>query len=175
DMPGGGHEGHDMPGGCSMKMTFNWDLAGMCVVFEWWHVTTSFQMILSCLACMGISILYEALRLSARRYDQKLASELRRRERAILGSQEEEEEEGGDGGLIRDGEGPYLPRPASLSPSLSREQQTMRSIVYAMQVALGFWIMLVFMTYNAYLMGSVVVGAGIGHYLFARDISSAAS
>lgn len=157
-------------------MTFNWDLAGMCVVFEWWHVTTSFQLILSCLACMAISVLYEALRLSARRYDQKLVMELKRRERAILGTEEEERVEETAEGRRREDE-PYFPLPAAMASrlGLSREQQTVRSIVYAMQVALGFWIMLVFMTYNAYLMGSVVVGAGIGHYLFSRDISSASS
>jgi len=32
-------------------------------------------------------------------------------------------------------------------------------------------LMLVFMTYNAYLVGSVVIGAALGHYVFGRTVN----
>lgn len=43
-----------------------------------------------------------------------------------------------------------------------------RSTLYAILVAISFWLMLVFMTYNGYLMIAVVLGAGVGHYVFGK-------
>lgn len=44
----------------------------------------------------------------------------------------------------------------------------MRSTIYAILVAISFWLMLVFMTYNGFLMIAVVLGAGFGHFIFGR-------
>jgi copper transporter 1 len=35
-------------------------------------------------------------------------------------------------------------------------------------VAISFWLMLVFMTYNGYLMIATVLGAGFGHLVFGK-------
>lgn len=43
-----------------------------------------------------------------------------------------------------------------------------RSIGYATSVGLSFLMMLLAMTYNSYVIGAVLIGAGIGHYLFQR-------
>ncbi|KAI9251830.1 hypothetical protein BDA99DRAFT_521294 [Phascolomyces articulosus] len=47
---------------------------------------------------------------------------------------------------------------------ITKNQGVLRSSVYAILVAISFWLMLVFMTYNGYLMIAVVLGAGVGHY-----------
>ncbi|KAJ1927339.1 copper transpport protein [Tieghemiomyces parasiticus] len=44
-----------------------------------------------------------------------------------------------------------------------------RSALYSLQVFYSFLLMLIFMTYNWYLVISVVVGTAIGHYFFAPD------
>lgn len=41
-----------------------------------------------------------------------------------------------------------------------------RGIFYGLQVGASFWLMLVFMTYNGWLMIAVVLGAAIGNYLW---------
>lgn len=43
------------------------------------------------------------------------------------------------------------------------------SILYAFLVGYSFMLMLVFMTYNGYYMLAVVIGAGVGHFLWAKD------
>jgi len=48
-------------------------------------------------------------------------------------------------------------------PPVSR---ALRAGVYGATVFLSFFLMLVFMTYNAYLIASVVIGAAVGHYIF---------
>lgn len=58
-----------------------------------------------------------------------------------------------------------LDSPALIIP---RSHQMLRSVGYATSVSLSFFLMLLFMTYNAWVIGAVVVGAAFGHYLFQR-------
>ena len=48
-------------------------------------------------------------------------------------------------------------------------KQFIRSLIYGGQIAVSFFLMLIFMTYNAYLMFAVVVGAVTGFYLFHKE------
>jgi len=47
-----------------------------------------------------------------------------------------------------------------------------RAVLYGATVFLSFFLMLVFMTYNAYLILSVVVGAAIGHYILGSTMNA---
>ncbi|KAI0305495.1 Ctr copper transporter family-domain-containing protein [Multifurca ochricompacta] len=44
--------------------------------------------------------------------------------------------------------------------------RVLRAALYGAQVFVSFFLMLVFMTYNAYLIFAVVLGASIGHFVF---------
>jgi copper transporter 1 len=47
--------------------------------------------------------------------------------------------------------------------------------MYAILMGISFWLMLVFMTYNGYLMIALVLGAGVGHYVFGQEKPAARS
>jgi len=49
--------------------------------------------------------------------------------------------------------------------------RVLRALIYGVTVFLSFFLMLIFMTYNAYLIGAVVVGAALGHYIFGSTIN----
>jgi len=49
--------------------------------------------------------------------------------------------------------------------------RVIRALLYGASVCLSFFLMLVFMTYNAYLVFSVVLGAAIGHYIFGSTMN----
>jgi copper transporter 1 len=49
-----------------------------------------------------------------------------------------------------------------------------RSALYALLMGISFWLMLVFMTYNGYLMIALILGAGVGHYMFGQGKLAAA-
>lgn len=52
-------------------------------------------------------------------------------------------------------------------PSPSHQQyKVKRAAMYGLQVAFSFWLMLVFMTYNGWLMISVAVGAALGNFIW---------
>lgn len=46
-----------------------------------------------------------------------------------------------------------------------------RSLLYGVQVFFSFWLMLVFMTYNGWLMIAVALGASIGNYFWGKSAS----
>jgi len=77
-----GDMGHDMPDmpdmSCQMKMTLNWDLDGICVIFDWWLIDGAFRMLVSCLAVAVWSMGYEWLRLVARGHDARLRNGMRK-------------------------------------------------------------------------------------------------
>ncbi|KAL1918628.1 uncharacterized protein VTP21DRAFT_2650 [Calcarisporiella thermophila] len=140
------HGGHgDMDMSCSMKMYFNWDIEHVCIVFKWWQINSIVSLVVSCAAVFLISVLYEWLRFYASRYDEKLFKNVN------SGAQEELS---ASQPLL--GDGNYI--------SISYSQQLYRSFLYAILVGGAFWLMLVFMTYNGFLMLSVVLGAGTGFF-----------
>lgn len=54
-------------------------------------------------------------------------------------------------------------------PTTTRATAIKSSVLYAFLVGYSFMLMLVFMTYNGYYMLAVLVGAGIGHYIWAKE------
>jgi copper transporter 1 len=133
-------------------MLFNWDTKNVCIIFEWWKVNSAGMMVLAFFILVLLSVIYEALRYISRQYDAGL----------IKNQYEHAQLEAGGAGTLSGAK-------SSAPIRFGWTHQLVRSILYALQVALGFILMLVFMTYNGILMIAVVVGAGIGFFLFSRN------
>ncbi|KAG2236607.1 hypothetical protein INT48_000161 [Thamnidium elegans] len=145
---------HDMPVMCAMNMLFNWQIKDTCIVFEWWHIYTATDLLLSCIIVFAITAGYEYLRvLSNSLDDQWSQADKKKLSDQIHG----EESETTDSFLRKD-----------TMRRWSSKQEAIRSLVYAALVGISFWLMLVFMTYNGYLMISIVLGAGFGHFIFGQ-------
>ncbi|KAA1472832.1 Ctr-domain-containing protein [Dentipellis sp. KUC8613] len=137
----GGHGGMDMEPKCSMHMLWNTQIVDTCVVFQQWHISSKFTFALSFFAIIAISVGYEWLRAYQRSVDERIALALSRGK-------------GRDRGLG----GAVVPVPLF--------QRLLRAVLYGASVFISFFLMLVFMTYNAYLILAVVIGAGAGHFIF---------
>ncbi|KAI0048284.1 Ctr copper transporter [Auriscalpium vulgare] len=171
-MDHGDHSGHDMPMGprCSMNMLWNTQIIDTCVVFRQWHISSHFIFALSFLAIIAISLGYEWLRSYQRVVDVRIASVLARgkgRDKGLVSGRSSPEVVGVDveeAGLLSG-----RPRKANgvPVPLLSR---LFRAGLYGSQVFVSFFLMLVFMTYNAYLILAVVLGASIGHYVYGGEM-----
>ncbi|KAI8997128.1 Ctr copper transporter [Pilobolus umbonatus] len=149
---------------CKMNMLFNWQIENTCVVFRWWHVDGPISFILSTIAIFCIAAAYEWIRAysTALEYRWKEAEYLQQRSNQL--TEEEEEATHGDRLLVH---------AYQQDKRLSRKRELIRSTLYALMVAISLWLMLVFMTYNGYLMMAVVAGAGVGHFLFGHGWLSA--
>nr|AFU72289.1 copper transport protein CTR1 [Amanita strobiliformis] len=142
-----GHSEHHMPetSTCEMNMLFNWQIENTCVVFRWWHISGPISLMISCLMVFIIAALYEWIRAYSTTLDtQWHAPELNDRN-------EENEQEN-------------VVYAYQQYKRLSGQKELIRSSIYALLVGISFWLMLVFMTYNGYLMIATVLGAGFGHF-----------
>ncbi|KAI8067898.1 Ctr copper transporter family-domain-containing protein [Gongronella butleri] len=153
-----GHEGHDMPAMCSMNMIFNWQIEDTCVVFEWWHIHSKMGMIVSCLAIFAIAAGYEYLRAWTTQLD-----------RIALPTDNKKTNPPGSTSSLSEAD-TLLAYPAT-----RQRQQILRSVMYATLMGISFWLMLVFMTYNGFLMISTIFGAGVGHYIFSNRLPASRS
>lgn len=121
---------------CSMNMSFTWSYKNTCIIFSWWKISTSSGLLLSCMILVILSILYEWFKYRLQLYNSYQVLSL-----PLNGST----------------------RPNSVVGS---NRRMVSSCLYGCQVGFSFLLMLVFMTYNGWLMLSVLIGATIGHYWF---------
>ncbi|KAK9315732.1 Ctr copper transporter family-domain-containing protein [Lipomyces starkeyi] len=124
---------------CRTHMLFTWDSKDLCIVFDWWHIRSSIGFLVSLLVVLVLSLGYEYIR-------------------AINAAVDSDAETlPGPSGSKKDDRPTYLSRPRS---------RIYRAAVYALQVLYSFFLMLVFMTYNGWIMLAVVGGAFTGHLLW---------
>jgi len=174
---GGGHAGHgDMPMGprCSMNMLWNTQIINTCIVFPQWHIYSHTGFVISCLAIVGLSVLYEYLRLVQKKYDIHVAQQLvasgkgkARSATPSASGRNSPEIDYEESGLLSGRKALKAPIGTPLPPVT----RAIRASLYGATVFLSFFLMLVFMTYNAYLIAAVVVGAAIGHYVFGSTMN----
>jgi copper transporter 1 len=60
--------GHDMMPKCSMNMLFTWDTTDLCIVFPWWHIRGTYDLVVSLIIVVLFGMTYELLREIARQY-----------------------------------------------------------------------------------------------------------
>jgi hypothetical protein len=51
------------------QMLFTWNTNNLCIVFSWWHITSTFSLVISLLAIVALGAGYEALREGIRQYE----------------------------------------------------------------------------------------------------------
>ncbi|KAG6336633.1 hypothetical protein ID866_2472 [Astraeus odoratus] len=160
-----GHQVHEMPAMCAMNMLWNTQIINTCIVFRSWHVHTHAQFVASCVAIVLLGVLYEYLRVFQQRVDRRIAAKLQKRERvpSPLSGRSTPERGGRSDEVVGLLNGR---RARNIGVSVPVHIRMLRAALYGASVFLSFFLMLVFMTYNAYLILAVVAGAAIGHYIF---------
>ncbi|KAI8994001.1 Ctr copper transporter [Trametes punicea] len=163
-----------MPSGptCSMNMLWNTQVEDTCIVFRSWHISSTTAFVFSCLVVVGLGVLYEWLRAAQRTLDRRIAAALRAQGKGKAAAR------GGAGGAVSGRSTPefeseeaalltgsLVPK-ARIGTPLPFSARLSRAVLYGASVFLSFFLMLIFMTYNAYLILATVVGAALGHYIF---------
>jgi len=160
---------------CAMHMLWNTQIIDTCIVFPSWHITSNTSFILSFIVILLLGVLYEYLRFVQRRIDVYIAQAIsngergKGRVRSPIRSGSVSPAGGEDRALLTGrklftvSSGPGLPVPFAY--------RLIRAGVYGSTVFLSFFLMLVFMTYNAYLILAVVLGAAVGHFKFGKKMN----
>ncbi|KAF4598037.1 Copper transport protein [Pleurotus pulmonarius] len=174
----GDHGGHDMPMEpmCTMHMLWNTQIIDTCIIFPSWHIRSKAAFVFSFLIIVALGVFYEYLRAFSRNVDLRIAASLARggkgKNRIVLGGSRSgsgrstPEEDSDEAGLLS---GRTL-RPVATGAPVPLTLRILRAVLYGATVFLSFFLMLVFMTYNAYLVLAVVGGAAIGHFVFNSHI-----
>ncbi|KAF2234440.1 ctr copper transporter [Viridothelium virens] len=145
------HHGGDMGNMepmCQMSMLFTWDPTDLCIIFKSWHIRSTISLIGSLIAVAALTAGYEAVRELSRRYESSSKQEI--------------------DSLPNTTEASSLLYPGRTKASAERKSKVIKAAFYAVQVFYSFFIMLLFMTYNGWVMLAVAVGAFMGYLAFGQ-------
>jgi len=139
---------------CNMNMLFTWDTTNLCIIFRWWHVSSTFTLLLSLVAVAILTAGYEVVREASRKYELSSAE-------YANSLPHDDGDTGRDrGSFLWSGKG---------AGQQEKKVRLVKALFYAVQVFYSFFIMLLFMTYNGWVMLSVAVGAFIGYLGFSTS------
>lgn len=141
---------------CNMNMLFTWDTTNLCIVFRQWHVRSTASLIFSLLAVVLIGIGYEAIRAFSRRYELATSKRVESLPSGLDSVTEST---------------PFLPAGQSQG-QLSQRTHVIKGALYALQNFYAFMLMLLFMTYNGWVMIAVTLGAFFGYLIFGKSSSA---
>jgi len=158
-------------------MLWNAQIVDTCVVFRGWHISSRTAMLVSCLAIIGLCIFHEWVRLYQKRVDHQIARRLQAKAAPPALPTNRSDSDSGRGSHDVEEDGLLGPRPAPSRNALTSavvpcSTRAFRAALYGASVFISFFLMLVFMTYNAYLISAVVIGAATGHYIFGRTMNT---
>ncbi|PMD39755.1 CTR2 long splice variant [Hyaloscypha variabilis F] len=149
------HSGMDMSAHkCNMNMLFTWSTQDLCIVFRWWHISGTPTLIISLLAIVALGAAYEALRSVSRRYE------------TFVNKRQDDLPNG-----------PVTERTPFLwsgrnQVEVSKRAHVIKASLYAAQTFYAFMLMLLFMTYNGWVMIAVTIGAFVGYLVFGNSTSA---
>ncbi|WWD00373.1 hypothetical protein V866_007285 [Kwoniella sp. B9012] len=123
---------------CQMSdMLWNWDVIDTCFISSGWHNTTRGAFAASCVGVVFMAILLELLRRISRDYDRLILKQLSTVSIKLQNH-----------------------RPRRATPL----QQLIRSLIHVAVFGLAYLLMLLVMSYNGYLIFSILIGTGIGKF-----------
>lgn len=161
-MGGGAHR-------CQMSMLFTWDTQDLCLVFRWWHVSSTLTLIISLLAVVGLSMGYEFLRALSRKYEHRVNSALTASTESF-GERPTSSSSTETSSLLLPSPGRVVVASGSKYAAASAKRGHLgKAIFYGAQVFYSFFIMLLFMTYNGWVMVAVAVGASLGYLVWGGE------
>ncbi|KAI8628998.1 putative high affinity copper protein [Xylariaceae sp. FL1651] len=152
-----------MTGSCRISMLWNWETIDACFLSESWQIHSHGGFAGLCIAVILLVILLEFLRRVAKTYDRHL---VRRHQKAVTlaaSSLAAAQASNASGALIvKDHQN--LVRAAPFRPNVF--QQTIRALLHTLQFSTAYWIMLLAMYYNGYIIICIFIGAFIGSFIF---------
>ncbi|OQV06945.1 hypothetical protein CLAIMM_11444 isoform 3 [Cladophialophora immunda] len=174
DMGGMGMGGNS----CKISMTWNWYTVGACFISKDWQITSGGMFAGSCIGVICLVISLEFLRRLGRDYDAWIARHDRKALSAAAAARLHPED--GSSSNHESGNGKQ-PSPSSQlvgsavfhRPQVSRltllQRQVIRSLIHMVQFGVAYFIMLLAMYYNGYIIICIIIGAFLGAFIFSWD------
>ncbi|CAK7271567.1 Copper Transporter integral membrane protein that functions in high affinity copper transport [Sporothrix epigloea] len=137
-----GMDMHDGMGDCKISMLWNWNTVDSCFISETWHITSRGMFAGSCIGVVLLVMSLEVLRRSVKEYDRYLVRQHRKKLQNKA-----------DDSLA-----------TGFHPSVF--QQAVRALLHLLQFAVAYFVMLLAMYYNGYIIICICIGAYLGSFIF---------
>ncbi|KAI2466451.1 Ctr copper transporter [Annulohypoxylon bovei var. microspora] len=144
-------------------MLWNWYTIDSCFLASSWHVTTSGMFAGSCIGVILLTMSLEFLRRTGKEYDRYL---IRKHTSTALATSTTSSNVSDDKGAmassapINRSEG----QPGGFRPTIL--EQAIRALLHMVQFAVAYFIMLLAMYFNGYIIICIFIGAYIGAFIF---------
>ncbi|KAM7211884.1 Ctr copper transporter family domain containing protein [Rhypophila decipiens] len=145
-----------MGGGCKISMLWNWYTIDSCFIASSWRITSPGMMAGSCIGVILLTMSLELLRRTVKEYDRFLIRQHTAR-RASADGKTSPPDAGSDNGVA--------PAPAAgYRPKIW--EQAIRAFLHMTQFAVAYFVMLLAMYYNGYIIICIFIGAFLGSFVF---------
>jgi len=137
---------------CKLSMLWNWYTIDACFISDQWHIRSKAAFAFTVLSVAILVALVEGVRRFGREYDLGLVRRARR---------------AGSAHNILTKTGGMGPAPVQFKPT--HMQQLVRASIFTIQFGATYITMLLAMYFNGYVIFAIILGGGVGHFIFARD------
>ncbi|KAF2631690.1 Ctr-domain-containing protein [Macroventuria anomochaeta] len=155
---GGG--GMSMGGGCKISMLWNWYTVDSCFIARSWHITSKSMFAGSCIGVILLVISLEALRRAGKEYDRYIVNQYLSSHvptTAVASSASS------DNSKTPATTAAHTPTAQNFRPSVF--QQAVRALLHVLQFAVAYFVMLLAMYYNGYIIICIFIGAYLGYFI----------
>ncbi|KAI1827848.1 Ctr-domain-containing protein [Xylaria intraflava] len=152
---------------CKISMLWNWNTVDACFLSEKWQVRSEGGFAALCIGVIFIVMLLELLRHAAKQYDLYLIDQ--KKKQAALAAQNENPPNASASPTAGPKEQEVVTQAPVTASTPFRPviyQQAIRALLHTLQFATAYWIMLLAMYYNGYIIICIFIGAFIGSFIF---------
>ncbi|KAH6681033.1 Ctr copper transporter family-domain-containing protein [Plectosphaerella plurivora] len=165
---------------CEMSMMWNWQTVNACFLASSWQVTNNGMMAASCIGVALLVVLLELIRCMCKWYDAIVMEQMRRRGEVLLADRVSKSSSASPDCCASGARSEKLPMPANIIDRLkgssvnggnsivlraSALQQFIRAFLHAVAFGVAYIVMLIAMSFNGYIIISIIIGAGLGKFL----------
>ncbi|KAH8423148.1 high-affinity Cu transporter CTR3 [Aspergillus melleus] len=190
DMDMGGMS-HDMGGSCKISMLWNWNTIDACFLSSTWHITSKGMFAGSCIGVILLVMSLEFLRRVGREYDAFIIRRARLRNQYLDSSTSTSTTNvhTGSGSSSKapdtttttnttnpnknDNNNIHTPYPKTNRRDEFRPtpiEQTIRALLHMVQFAVAYFVMLLAMYFNGYIIICIFIGAFLGAMVFSWEV-----
>ncbi|KAI4100888.1 MAG: hypothetical protein L6R37_005203 [Teloschistes peruensis] len=166
-------------------MLWNWYTVDSCFISSTWHITSKGKFAGSCIGVICLVVVLEALRRMQREYDRFLIKQAQAHADRIHSSTRENgsdferspvieanqglKDQDNHVSIVRKSSSPMSSKGTTLAAPLQYKptivQQAVRALIHMLQFAVAYFIMLLAMYYNGYIIICIIIGAFLGFFL----------
>ncbi|KAL2127202.1 hypothetical protein VTI74DRAFT_11110 [Chaetomium olivicolor] len=155
----GGMGGMGGGSGCKISMLWNWNTIDSCFLASTWKITSAGVFAGSCIGVVLLVMSLEMLRRAVKEYDRFLINKHLKAQAATNSPASAMSDDG---------------KPAAACPAVVISkgyrptilEQAVRALLHMLQFAVAYFVMLLAMYYNGYIIICIFIGAYIGSFIF---------